>query len=141
MVVVHGSMKYGQTLYGATQEDKRLVMTFVLVDDPASTMKVNCMLNLIANSEWNTEEAVAFLLFARGFINCAIECLQGTDSMTGGFIIDMQKGQYLWSATPPKWTDVFNEAFVPLTGKVWSRIKGFFQRIFRAAKKVVPILS
>lgn len=46
--------------------------------------------------------------------------------MSGGFIIDMQKGHYFWANPVPKWTNIFNEAFVPVTGKVWSRIKGFF---------------
>lgn len=104
-------------------------------------MRVVTTMTLVPDKEWTTEEAIAFMLFARGFINCAIEGLQGTDSMSGGFMIDMQKGQYLWADPVPKWTNIFNEAFVPVTGKVWSRIKGFFQRIFRAAKKVVPVLS
>lgn len=134
-------MIYDKTLYGATEDDKRLTIVFSLMDNPAASMRVVANMTLVPDKEWTTEEAIAFMLFARGFINCAIECLQGTDSMSGGFIIDMQKGQYLWADPTPKWTNIFNEAFVPVTGKVWSRIKGFFQRVFRVAKKVVPVLT
>lgn len=39
-----------------------------------------------------------------------------------------------------KFADIFGVPF-RVTGKVWKRIKGFFQRVFRVAKKVVPILA
>lgn len=75
VVVVHNSMTYESTLYGATQDDKRLTIVFSLMDDPAETMRVNTNMTLTPDKEWTTEEAIAFMLFVRGFINCAIECL------------------------------------------------------------------
>lgn len=35
VVVVHNSMTYESTFYGATQDDKRLTIVFSLMDDPA----------------------------------------------------------------------------------------------------------
>lgn len=91
--------------------------------------------DVVGGKDYTTDEALQLAQLLMGNIYFGITVKNGESTL-----VVQQYGTFNLPENPVRFQDLFGKPLI-VTGKIWRRIKGFFQRVYRAVKKVLPIVA